>query len=853
MSCISPSGFSPPTGTSGVSSIVIEWTEPEDSGGCPVTGYAVYRNDGDLTEPITEITPTNYPAIRTNPSLRTATITSFPISPEGLTFLIKVEVITSETSTKSSSLSIKLAGVPGTPTTAPTLIQSDTDTSRITVELAKVTNSGNDPIVTYNLQIDNGKGGEFTNIAGYSTRSLQRTHTISEGISRGKNYRIRYRVGNTVGWSDFSDNLVAKAATIPDIPEKPTLSSSSSTLIQLNLFESGNNQGSSIQLYELWMNTGVDGSSFSLIYSTTTLPSTYDVTNIGHSIVSGTFYTFRIRAKNGIDYSSFSSESRYASASLPGAPNAPTKVEAESNSTHITIEWTEATPTEISIVNYRLYVSHNADDFTLIHDAGFNVLNKKFTYKGELIIGDLYSFKVSAMNLNGEGALSPALNVHACNAPSQPDAPTRVTSTTTTISLTWAPPLSDGGCSLTGYSLLTDSGTGGLVTTEVDTALNTSPETLLKIVTLSSGLTGSWIRFRITAYNAEGQSTSRTIQYVLAQTPNQPLLAPSEVTDETTDTQIVVQATEIVSPENGGSSITGYEFQIDDGNLGEYVTAQGGSDDRTLALKASITLNIIKGRTYRVRYRGINSVGEGEWSIAVEVIASTTPGKPDIPIITSALDTAIGLAFTPVTNNGGQDLIGYELYFSNSTISLSTFTQDTNYDGSSMAYSFSIGIVAGNTYGFKIRAVNGRGPSDFSYIIYAASGKMPNTPVAPTHDLSGSNRTHVKINWAEGTSLHIPVLGYRLSADDRRNGEFEVIYTGYGNPNVLSFVHGPLKTGEIYQYYVEVLNFNGPSVPSPKASVYVCEAPSEFNSLEKISSTSTQIEIAWQPPQDNGG
>ncbi len=52
----------------------------------------------------------------------------------------------------------------------------------------------------------------FTNVAGYTSRSLERTHTITKGIIRGKNYRIRYRVGNSVGWSDYSPNLVAKAA-----------------------------------------------------------------------------------------------------------------------------------------------------------------------------------------------------------------------------------------------------------------------------------------------------------------------------------------------------------------------------------------------------------------------------------------------------------------------------------------------------------------------------------------------------------------------------------------------------------------------------------------------------------------
>jgi titin len=852
-SCIVPTGFAVPTGVSDTSSITISWTEPTYNGGCPVTGYAIYRNDGDQTDPTIEVNSNDDSAIRNNPSLRTATITYFPSSPEGLTFLFKVRVFTAETDTYSPALSIKLAGIPGTPSNEPTLVQEDTDTTQITVELGEVTDSGNDSIVTYNLQIDDGNGGAFSNVAGYSSRTLQRTHTIKTGISRGKYYRIRYRVGNSVGWSDFSPILVAQAAKEPSAPPEPTLASSSATEIELNLFESLDNQGSSIQLYELWMNAGTDGSAFSMIYSTTTLPSTFDVTNALHGIASGSIYIFKIRAQNGIGYSEYSTEARYAAANLPAPPVTLQKVSDMSNSTQITLEWSQAADTEIVVNNYRLYESYNADEYKLIYDGGLNVLQRQFTYKGSLVRGGLYSFKVSALNLNGEGANSTVVSIYACDAPSQPAVPTRVSSTTTTITLTWIPPTTDGGCSLTGYSLLTDSGTGGAVTTEVDTSLNTSPETLTKTVTFSGTLTGSWIRFKLIAYNSEDSSTSRVVQYMLAQTPSKPLSAPSEVSDETTEKVLVAQASQIVSPENGGTSITGYEFQVDDGNYGEYTTVQGGSGSRTLSLKAYISYGIVKGKTYRVRYRGINSVGEGEWSDPVEIIASTTPSRPETPIIASASNTSIDLVFTPITDNGGEDLTAYELFFSDSGVSLSTFSNDSSYDGSSMTYSFT-SVTIGNIFGFKIRAVNSRGESDFSDIVYAAAGNAPDTPLSsPTHDLDNSNRTHAMITWAEGVSDDIPVLGYRLYADDRGNGEFEVVYDGNGKPNVLTFLHGPLQTGESYQYYIEVLNYNGASGESPYLTATICEVPEGFSSLQVMSSSDTQVKISWQPPTNNGG
>lgn len=55
------------------------------------------------------------------------------------------------------------------------------------------------------------------------------------------------------------------------------------------------------------------------------------------------------------------------------------------------------------------------------------------------------------------------------------------------------------------------------------------------------------------------------------------------------------------------------------------------------------------------------------------------------------------------------------------------------------------------------------------------------------------------------------MTGYRLYSDLGKAGDFFLIYDGYGNINKLFYVHTSLTTGLVYQYQVEVLNFNGPS------------------------------------------
>jgi hypothetical protein len=69
--------------------------------------------------------------------------------------------------------------------------------------------------------MDDGLGGAFSNIGGFSPISMVTTYTITNGIVRGRTYRLRYRVLNGAGWSPLSGYLFAKAATVPSAPAAP--------------------------------------------------------------------------------------------------------------------------------------------------------------------------------------------------------------------------------------------------------------------------------------------------------------------------------------------------------------------------------------------------------------------------------------------------------------------------------------------------------------------------------------------------------------------------------------------------------------------------------------------------------
>ena len=87
--CTQPSEFARPLifAQSG-SSISIKWEPPNDTGGCRITTYIIYRNDGGQGSVDTEVNEIEEPLVRDRPSLNSFEITNFPTDSEGQTFSI---------------------------------------------------------------------------------------------------------------------------------------------------------------------------------------------------------------------------------------------------------------------------------------------------------------------------------------------------------------------------------------------------------------------------------------------------------------------------------------------------------------------------------------------------------------------------------------------------------------------------------------------------------------------------------------------------------------------------------------------------------------------------------------------
>lgn len=174
-----------------------------------------------------------------------------------------------------------------------------------------------------------------------------------------------------------------------------------------------------------------------------------------------------------------------------------------------------------------------------------------------------YRFKVIAYNYNGAGAESAIATFTPCSLPTGWVKPSKVSTTTSTISISWSEPTSNGGCPITGYAVFIDDGANGAfveANSDIDTSVRGQPSlSTLTITRIPTGMIGSTFRVKVLAYNAAGYLESPTLGVILASLPLQPP-TPTKVAAGSSSSQITIDISAFPSASNGGCSILSYNI-----------------------------------------------------------------------------------------------------------------------------------------------------------------------------------------------------------------------------------------------------------------------------------------------------
>ena len=160
-SCVAPSRVATPTlFYSTETSATLRWGQPGDDGGCEVSGYKMYRDDGAGGSIATTVTFDNATHLVAEP-YKFEHVVVLGAAFTGKTVRFQLEAINSEGSQKGLGyLSALVGGIPSAPAAKPTRVMSQR--TGITVDMPVVTANGGLTLDKYELWVDDGLHGAYS-------------------------------------------------------------------------------------------------------------------------------------------------------------------------------------------------------------------------------------------------------------------------------------------------------------------------------------------------------------------------------------------------------------------------------------------------------------------------------------------------------------------------------------------------------------------------------------------------------------------------------------------------------------------------------------------------------------------
>lgn len=726
--------------TSSEETLLIRWQPPADDGGCEVSGYRLYRDDGlggDVASPVDFAAPGD-PTETLSEAFVFEHLLTLGATFTGKTIRVSLEALNSEGATLCDGyLSALVAREPWAPTSAPVRVSSSRNS--LMVDLPLVLADGGAALQAYSLEMDNGAAGGFHVVGNRSVASLERSYSLS-GLTQGLVYRFRYRVRNSLGWSAYSPSASLLVAGVPGRPDRPVVDGTSATAFSLRFSEVVDNGGSPVLSYVLYLRDET-----SQDYR---LATTYDGASMAHvldivddALAAGAVHYFKYQALNGVGASEPSEEASAALAPLPAAPSlAPWLDYSASSLESLLVRWAPGdsvpqSPAAIAVSGYRLYVDGGNDgSYQLVHDGALlpGVLEYRLSAAtGVVDVGRAYRLKVSALNYNGEGPASQEALLFMCLPPRDLVAPEYVSSTETTLTVRWSPPRASGGCPVSQYRVRRDTGAGDDISVQEGGDLE--PHSTSLTMTLGAPAPSTIFRIQVEAFNAVGSVLSGLGSFVLADLPDAPD-PPVNDASGTSESQIKVRFAETL-PNNRGSLIFGVQLAMDDGEGGSFVTVVGEDDTAPTLQTAYVATSTVKGRAYRFRCRVRNSIGWSTWSSPDSlIVAAVSPGRPGAPRLGSATSTTITLLLSIPEDSGGSPLSLFELFINDGDDANEADTLVPTYSQSLLQHSLTVasdGLTSGLIYKFRFRATNAVGSSEFSDTVRFALADAPAAPGAP--------------------------------------------------------------------------------------------------------------------------
>ena len=538
-----PDTLGAPEVTAANASLVVTWTEPTANGGAAVTSYTASATDGTTTYTCTV-------------SVLTCTIT-------GLTNGVSYDVTVVATNVAGDSLpSDATTETPVTVAGAPTNLGVTRVLDTITVTWTAPTATGGSAITDYTVTATpNDDSGDVTCTWTTGDGALSCDLT---SVSNTAQYVLSVVATNGAGDSVPSSTVTSNGFSAPGAP---TISSITVGNQQLTInISAGTDGGLTITDYVYSLDNGSSSTSF----ESATAP--FVITGL----TNGTTYRVSVAATNAIDTGAFSTRVSAVPATVPTAPR---WLHGTRGNTTATLMWNPPSSNGGAAISSYLV--------TDLHGHTCSTSTFTCTVTG-LTNGVSYVFYVVASNSRGN---SPNSNSNLVIPATVPGVPTIVSMVpgNKTVVVTFTAPTSNGGAALGYYDYSLDGGT---------TWLSGQYRTKGSVITITGLVNGTSYSVKIRARNTVGPGTGTSATTVIPFTVASAPAIRSIVTTSSTATIT------FVTPNNGGRSITSYQYSLNSGVT--WTNRASGTTATPVVLSGLVSKHF-----YSVMLRAVTAAGSG--------------------------------------------------------------------------------------------------------------------------------------------------------------------------------------------------------------------------------------------------
>ncbi|KAM4718861.1 myomesin-1 isoform 2-T2 [Anableps anableps] len=270
--------------------------------------------------------------------------------------------------------------------------------------------------------------------------------------------------------------------------------------------------------------------------------------------------------------------------------------------------------------------------------------------------------------------------------------------------------------------------------------------------------------------------------------------------------------------------------------------------------------DLAEGKSYRFRVRCCNSAGVGEPSEPTEVI--TVGDKLDIPsapgkvVPTRNTDTSVVVSWE--ASKDVKDLVGY--YIECSIVGSDVWEPCNNKPVKGTRF-ICHGLITGEQYVFRVRAVNAAGLSQFSPISEPVEVKAAIASPAPPYGITVLEcvRDSMVLSWKQPTFIGgADITGYFVDYREVIDG----VPGKWHEANVKAVSERAYRVSELrenrkYQFQVRAANMAGVGIPSMPSNTFLCEewtiaVPGPPHDLQVREVRSDSLVLLWKPPVYQG-